>query len=384
MTHNRIDRIGPYAPALAARGPYPVGVRTAQITLQDQPDVHVPAATGATRPLTLEIWYPAAAGTAQGGTYDTLLRDGTRHATLHGQAARDAGTAQGIRAPLVVISHGYPGNRYLLVHLAESLAAKGYVVAAPDHANSTYDAQDAFGITLLHRSLDQKGVIDAVAAMDGDLGALVDTGRTGIIGYSMGGYGALISGGAGLAATALDLERAPPDGLLARHLAGSDTHKALIDARVKAILPIGPWGASYGMWDANGLAGLRVPALIMAGTADNVSGYEAMRWIFEGATSVERHLLSFVNAGHNAAAPYPAPHEAWAHSDNLGWAPVEHYADPVWDSVVMNNITQHFATAFFGIHLKGDARLRSYLDGDTMEGFRDGTTQGLRLESRGI
>jgi len=33
----------------------------------------------------------------------------------------------------VIISHGYPGNRFLLSHLAENLASKGFVVAAPDH-----------------------------------------------------------------------------------------------------------------------------------------------------------------------------------------------------------------------------------------------------------
>ncbi|WP_299561167.1 alpha/beta fold hydrolase [uncultured Sulfitobacter sp.] len=384
MTRTRIDRIGPYAPALALRGPYPVGVRTHQIILQDQPDVHAPAPAGATRPLTVEIWYPAAADTAPGGTYDTLLRDGVRRVTLAGQAVRDAAPAHDIHAPLIIISHGYPGNRYLLVHLAESLAAKGYVVTAPDHAGSTYEAQDSFGLTLLHRPLDQIGVVDAMAKLDGDLGDMIDADRTGIIGYSMGGYGALISGGAGLAPAAPDFARAPPERLLDRYLAGSDSLASSMDQRIKAILPIGPWGGLYGMWDAAGLAGLRVPALIIAGTADDVSGYAAMREIFEGITGVERHLLSMINGGHNAAAPYPAPEESWTQSDTLGWPPYLHHADPVWDSVVMNNIAQHFAAAFFGVHLRGDTRLRRYLDGTKMEGFSDGTAQGLRLESLGI
>lgn len=381
MTANRIDRISPYAPALAARGPCPIGVRTIRVVLENQPDVEGPAAEGATRPLTVEIWYPAATGTAQGGSYDTLLRDGVRRAVLHGRARRDAPVAGGLSAPLVVISHGYPGNRYLMVHLAESLAARGYVVAAPDHARSTYDAADDFGITLLHRSLDQMGLIDAVARMEGDLGALVDTSSVGLIGYSMGGYGALISGGAGLAPGAETFERAPPARLLARHLSGSASHEALMDPRLKAIIPIGPWGGMYGMWNADGLARLRVPALIMAGTVDTVSGHDAMRTIFAGATGVERHLLSFENAGHNAAAPYPAPDEAWEISESLGWAPFEHYGDPVWDTVVMNNVAQHFAAAFLGVHLKGETDLRRYLDGASWEGFRDGTTAGLRFES---
>ncbi len=382
LEQTRIDRITPYAPELAVQVGHPIGVRTTLLKVADQPDVATGAQSGAVRELPLEIWYPAAIGTAQGGTYDTLLRCGERHAVLRGQARRDAPAASGITAPLVVISHGYPGNRYLMVHLAENLARHGYVVAACDHTGSTYDNQADFGITLLHRPLDQRGVVDGVAALEGDLGALVDCAHVGLIGYSMGGYGALITGGAGLTEQTVDSPRAPPARLLARHVAGSDAHKALVDERIKAILPIGPWGGSYGMWDAAGLAGLREPALIMAGTADDVSGYAAMRAIFEGVTDVERHLLSFANAGHNAAAPYPAPAAAYRVSERLGWAPYEHYADPVWDTVVMNNIAQHYAAAFFGLHLKQDEGMRGYLTSD-FKGFREGTTAGLRIESMG-
>ena len=378
--HNRIDSITPYAPELATQGAHPIGVRTSMITLEGQPDVAAGVQGGALRTLPLEIWYPAPAGTPQGGTYDALLRCGEQRATLHGHALRDAPAAAGFTAPLIMISHGYPGSRYLLVHLAERLARQGYVVAACDHAGSTYDAMDAFGITLLHRPLDQLGVVDAMAALDGDLGTLTDCRRVGVIGYSMGGYGALITGGVGLAADAVDFERAPPARLLERHVAGSDAHEALMDHRIKAILPIGPWGGLYGMWDAAGLAGLRVPALIMAGTADEVSGYAAMRGIFEGATGVDRHLLSFANAGHNAAAPHPAPIEAYPVSDKLGWSPYLHHADPVWDTVVMNNIAQHYAAAFFGLHLKQDTGMAGYLE-DGFRGFSEGTTAGLRFES---
>ncbi len=58
----------------------------------------------------------------------------------------------------------------------------------------------------------------------------------------------------------------------------------------------------------------------------------------------------------------PAPEESWAVSETLGWAPFEHYADPVWDTVRMNNIAQHFVTAFLDLHLEGDAEKARYLD----------------------
>ena len=43
----------------------------------------------------------------------------------------------------MIISHGYPGNRYLMSHLGENLASKGFVVASIDHRDSTYDDQKA-------------------------------------------------------------------------------------------------------------------------------------------------------------------------------------------------------------------------------------------------
>lgn len=374
MTHdNRIDLIRPDAPALAQRGPYPVGVQTHTLDIAQADDL--PA-----RKLTLEIWYPASEAATPGTIYQTICRDGVTPVEYAGSACRDAAPAMDLRAPLIVLSHGYPGNRYLMSHLAESLAAKGYVVAAPDHLGSTYDDPQAFGLTLLHRPLDQRGVIDAVAAMGGALGALVDTSNVGVIGYSMGGYGALVLGGAGLSAAALTYAQAPQDGSLARHRAGSPTHQALSDPRIKAIVPIGPWGRHADMWDADGMAGLRVPMLLIAGTADEVSHYEAMQRIFGEARGVERYMLSFAHAGHNAAAPVPAPSESWAHSDRLGWAPFAHYADPVWDTCRMNNISQHFVAAFMGLHLQRDKDMAAFLDGAEWRGFADQTARGLVLD----
>ena len=194
----------------------------------------------------------------------------------------------------------------------------------------------------------------------------------------MGGYGAMIFGGAGLAETALQHPRAPEGGSLARHLAGSKTHAALRDPRLCAIMPIGPWGNGQAMWDAGGLAQMDTPLFMMAGTVDDVSDYAAMRRLFTGCAS-DRYLLSFINAGHNAAAPIPAPLESWAHSDLLGWAPFQHYADPVWDTLRMNNIAQHYAAAFMGMHLRGDDTA-GMLDGADWPGFAPGSAAGLRLE----
>ncbi|MCB1342643.1 MAG: dienelactone hydrolase [Pseudooceanicola sp.] len=361
---NRIDQIRPDAPELAAFGPLPIGVTTLQFTNPGQIDI-VNTKDGAQptydRALTVEVWYPAAEGTSEGGSYRALLRDGKTEVTLQGRAARDAAPASGTTYPLIVISHGYPGNRFLMSHLGENLASKGYVTVSIDHRDSTYDDKTAFGSTLLNRPIDQKFVIDSMAALDGPLGAITDAETTGVIGYSMGGYGAMIFGGAGVTQASTEYTWGTPNGLLARHLAGSDTLKELVDPRVKAIIAIGPWGMNTGFWDAAGLAGFEKPLMLMAGSADDVSVYAAIRGIFEGTTGTDRHLLTFEGANHNAAAPMPAPVESWGFDAALGFAPFDHYADAVWDTNRMNNIAQHFATAFMDLHLKGDSAKGDYL-----------------------
>mmetsp|Transcript_24127 Transcript_24127/g.44824 ORF Transcript_24127/g.44824 Transcript_24127/m.44824 type:complete len:430 (+) Transcript_24127:201-1490(+) len=362
---NPIDGIRPDAPELAAYGPFNVGVQTIDVTIPDSinvvdaDDKNVPRYD---RPLTLEVWYPATDDTVPGGQYSAVIRNPEFTVTLTGQAVRDAEPASGTRFPLIVISHGYPGNRYLMAHLGENLASKGYVTVSIDHTDSTYSDQSAFASTLLNRPLDQAFVVDHMAQMDGPLGALVDASRTGVIGYSMGGYGALIFGGAGVTQASTEYGFAPPDGLLAQHLAGSDSHEALMDPRVKAIIAIGPWGSNTGFWDMDGLAGLRVPTMLMAGSKDDVSGYSAMRTIFDQAVGTDRHLLTFENANHNAAAPMPAPAESWEVHGTSGLTTFGHYADAVWDTTRMNNIAQHFATAFMGLHLKRDVDMARYFD----------------------
>ncbi|MGB8814190.1 MAG: dienelactone hydrolase [Paracoccaceae bacterium] len=365
---NRIDALRPDAPALAAFGPYPVGVQTLMLTNANQIDVSHTTATVLpryNRPLTVELWYPATRGTPSGTTYQTVLRDGLTPITLHGRARRDA-TAAATRSPLVVVSHGYPGNRYLLGHLGENLASKGYVVAAIDHTDSTYCDKAAIASTLVNRPLDLAFVISSLSQTHA---AIVDAENIAIIGYSMGAYGSLVFGGAGLTDTALAHQSAPPQDLLARHKSGSALHRSLIDPRVKALIPIGLWGGQHGFWDAASLATLRTPVLFIAGSLDTVSDYQSgIRKTYLAATATDRHLLTFINAGHNAAAPIPAPAESWAAVDTLDFIPFEHYADPVWDTLRMNNITQHMITAYLGHHLKADPAITDpNLPGITLE-----------------
>lgn len=408
---NRIDTIRPDAPELAAFGPDQIGVRTLELTDPGRLDVLNTPRGGESafydRTLTVEIWYPATlrSGQAAAGEYQAITRNPAITATLRGRAVRDADPKAGEAPyPLVIISHGYPGNRFLMSHLGENLASKGYVVASIDHKDSTYDDQQAFTSTLYNRPLDQRFVLQSMADLSADassfLSGLVDANNTGVVGYSMGGYGLVNNLGGGYSDDIVGSLMAPQNRLLEAHATGNPEYRRNLDSRIKAGFAVAPWGMNAGFWRPEDLAGIELPTFYLAGSADTVAGYEnGPRAIFENATNSDRYLLTFKNANHNAGAPIPLPQEIIDSGDDTG---ASHYTDPVWGNVRMNNIMDHFVTAWFDLHLKGNAERRDYLDvvpdgADGVysvkqgqpdadhtywKGFGDATAIGLILEHR--
>ncbi|MDQ7024912.1 MAG: dienelactone hydrolase family protein [Anaerolineae bacterium] len=376
---NPTNDLRPDAPELAARGMYDIGVRTLELVNPDQidivsytPDAETPRYD---RPITVEVWYPAVIpeGVEQVDLYQSTLGrpaiDPSRPLipfTWTGAALRDAEPDNSNAPyPLLIVSHGWPGNRYLMSHLAENLASKGYVVVSIDHLDSRYDdpTLPAFQSTLLNRRLDILFVLNEMAAMstadDGFLAGLLDADNTGLIGYSMGGYGALNTTGAGVSEAAMGFFGQITGGsdALSVNQAGSETYADWRDERIKAVMAFAPWGMNFGIWDVEALAAVDVPYFLVAGSQDEVAGYEiGTRAIFENLVNSDRYLLTLMGAGHNSGAPNPAPVEA---ADNA--AEFSHFADSVWDTTRQNNIAEHFATAFFGIQLK-DEDLGAYLD----------------------
>lgn len=373
---NRIDTIRPDAPELAKYGDFAVGVRTLTLTnpgqvnilaIDPQAEKPDPLPTY-DRELTVEVWYPAEAGASGNTTLEAYLRDGTTVVQLEGKAVRDAAPASNDASfPLVIISHGYPGNRFLLSHLADNLASKGYVVASIDHTDSTYNDQSAFGSTLVNRPIDQKFVLEEMARLGSDEGSflngLVNADNTGLIGYSMGGYGAVITAGGGVTQVSIEHAWGAPHGTLSVHKSGSETHADMPDPRFKTAIAFAPWGMTAAFWDAETLKGVKLPMLFVSGSVDDVSGYEnGVRAIWQASVNTDRALLTFDNANHNAGAPMPPPEGSEVFNEKLGFAPYDHYADAVWDNVRMNNISQHFATAWLDKYLKGNEEMDAYLD----------------------
>lgn len=356
----------PDAPELARRGPHPVGVTTREVVLPDAIDLPASSA-GETvrgpRTLTLEIWYPAVDGVSEVCSYvDRLGRtddDPTRPATsfeFTGRAARDAEPAQA-RSPAVLVSHGYPGSRVLLSWLCEHLASCGRVVLAIDHPASTHGAVGAFAETLLHRPTDILGSLDAAETLDREdplLAGRIDGGRALLIGYSMGGYGVLNAAGAGFCDAYVDNEQAVPDRLLAHRGAAA---LGAPDPRIRGVVAFAPWGGQHRVWDEDGLRGLGVPTLFVAGREDDVVGWQpGVLSLFSGTTGTERFLLVYEQARHNIA-PNPPPAAAASHPADWG-----HYAEPVWDPQRLNNVGQHFVRAFAEYVLADETRLPEALD----------------------
>jgi predicted dienelactone hydrolase len=181
-----------------------MGVRTLDLVHAGQIDIlNFNKATGKApqydRPLKVEVWYPAeASGVKQRVVYPSTMPGIAPRATgpkgfdILGDAARDAAPVRGQSFPLVIVSHGYPGSRYFLTYLTENLAAI-------DHTDSVFGEVRAFTSTLLNRSSDQLFVLASVEKLaqsrESFLFGLLQENNAAIVGYSMGGYGALISAG---------------------------------------------------------------------------------------------------------------------------------------------------------------------------------------------
>ena len=318
------------APELARTGPDAVGVRA----------VHLIGHKADERDLDVEVWYPAAVTpNAAPVTYSGALTP--EHATDEpvrfsnpGIAVRDAAPAPGGPYPLVVLSHGHSGTPQAMAWVAENLASKGYVVAGPYHRDPPLTDAAQFAVPVKWRPLDQAFTARAMQALTRDnkswLAGVVDPGRVALIGYSMGGYGA-VSIAAG---------RARVEGL-------------------KAVVAISPWGgqARYPVWSKPELTAITTPMLMIVGDRDDVVGYaDGVRSIYESAIHSPRYLLVFENAGHSIGMG-PASAETY----KTLWG-LDYFEDPVWRKDRLIGVNLHMITAFLDLTVKGDASRAAYLD----------------------
>lgn len=205
------------------------------------------------------IWYPTKAAETpwQAGPFEIA-------------ASQGAPVAEG-RFPVVLLSHGRRGGPLSHREFAAHLAREGFVVVTPTHLG------DAAGQPL---ATDQSQILmdrprQAIAALDAVLrderfASRVDPDRIGMIGYSAGGYTALVLAGARpdfvLAAAYCQAEGRDDTGSCGP--AGNSpagvpeqlaAWKAPSESRLKALVLLDPLAT---MFDATGLAAVKIPALL--------------------------------------------------------------------------------------------------------------------------
>ncbi len=389
----------PDAPELAVRGQFKVGVETISVADANRIDIlnyEKGKDSLYDRALTLEVWYPTRAASPQSVTYEEVMGNNGNEQrpiipfTFKGRASRSAPPATDAGSfPLLIVSHGYTGSRLLFTYLTENLASKGYVVVSIDHKESTFKDAGPFISTLLNRSLDVLFVLDEITKLSKSkasfLSGVVDVENTALIGYSMGGYGVTNVAGAAYSPQAAQFFTATAGGSTAlnQRTVLNANFASSVDPRIKAVVAFAPWGMQRGVWNAEGLAGIKIPSFFVAGSKDDISGYDdGIKAMYEGAVNSDRYLLTYVNARHNVA-PNPPPPEASQPGLNLD--EYLRYADSVWDQRRINNINQHFVTAFLGYYLKGDAAMKEFLQvtpdasKENWKGFKPRTSVGLYL-----
>ncbi len=358
------------APELARLGPHAVGVHTLTLMEPGVPDVlHIDKSTHKApiidRSLTVEVWYPAKSQPAAArAVYEGAMESEDASLTAFqtpGVAVRDAAADMGAAPyPLVIMAHGYSGTPVAMSWLAENLASKGYVVVAAHHRDPPWGDKGGFVQPALWRPLDIAFLAHTVQsrakAGDALFTGLVDPDRVVLVGYSMGGYGVITAGGAGLSPVTASLVM--PGGYLSAYARGGAKAAELHIDGLKAVIAIAPAGGSgfFSAWDSEGLRQLHAPLLLIAGDQDKTVGYASPKAIFEHATRANRYLLTFHEGGHSIGmngAPASMRGKLW----DQDW-----FEDPVWRKDRVIGVNLHFITAFLDLYVKGDQSRAAYLN----------------------
>lgn len=216
------------------------------------------------RPLHLTVWYPTSAK-------EPVTRIG-ENAAFYGIDVIPNATPTGNHHPLIVLSHGYGGSWKNLSWLAAALAAKGYIVAAPDHpGTTTADKSPTEAAKLWLRPNDMTRTIDFVLGHSALIGSVNDK-RIAAIGHSLGGWTVMALIGAKLSPAQLRHDCQVPFsqticGLIPR--LGLDHPEAdrqfsssLQDKRIRAVVALDA-GLTRGFTEKS-LAHLSVPVLLIA------------------------------------------------------------------------------------------------------------------------
>jgi dienelactone hydrolase len=179
------------SPIYTARGPNEVGILT--LNLSDRK---------------IEVYYPAAAGAAQGRTNDVYLQTEPVPPMLAGMlkkipesvdlkvtipAFRDAPAAKGTAYPLVIVSHGAGGWRSGHGNVLSGIASWGFVVASVDFTEYGFASFASPSRDMAARRTSSAAALEAALDLmassntQGPLAGLIDMNTIAAVGHSAGG-----------------------------------------------------------------------------------------------------------------------------------------------------------------------------------------------------
>jgi predicted dienelactone hydrolase len=269
-------------------------------------------ARGATRATRLLIWYPTS-GVPRNHDYGLQT----------GLVAQDGAVAEG-RWPVVLFSHGFLSGAERSAFITENLARRGYVVAAPDHADGIVDPTPSSprlprftqpeawdDATFRERREDLVATLDLLeredAAAESWLSGRLDPGRVAAMGHSLGGYTALGLGG---------------------------LRESWRDARVRAVVALSPYAAPYLL--PGGMPPRNVPTLLQGGTLDFVISPRLPQ------------LYDLLSGPKYSLVLQSGNHFAWTNLGAFGRTTLEAAADGNSRWIV------EYSVAFLDEHVRGD------------------------------
>jgi predicted dienelactone hydrolase len=288
------------------------------------------------RMIVMQIYYPALKNVNDAG--DAITRD----------AAPDLSGA-----PYPLILTGTNSGRYLF---KSHLASYGFVMVIVQSLGFSYEAP--WDNSVIDAPLDFLFVLDRLTSNPPEgLENVVDTNRVGVAGYSSDGLFSLALGGARVnpayyfseCAQAPTMDPPIPPFLIEYYCNLSERWdefssqvspristvtdglwQPTTDDRILAVMPMAP--DSAWLYGPEGLAAIDIPALIIAGTADDLVSYKMTScYVYDHLVNSDRVLISFIGKQHMM----------------------------VDEQQVISQI-DHFAVAFFGTYLQGREDLSRY------------------------
>lgn len=222
------------------------------------------------RPVITEVYYPPERGDP------SLVPTSSNFKLLKEKRNAPIPTGED-KLPLIILSHGYMGDRYGHAWLQEILAANGYIVAVPDHFGNTHYMQRAEdSLKRWDRPKDVTFLIDQLLE-DPLLKQHIDPNKIGFIGYSLGGLtGIWLAGGVAqnyptpnmATSSFIELDEGSSETII-KNIDFTKAKKSYEDKRIKAEFLMAP---SYGFaFSPEGLSSIDIPIMIVGAESDSIA-----------------------------------------------------------------------------------------------------------------